>query len=120
MRALRQFALRLPETEEGVACAGTALETSTVKRNGKAFVFLRATDVRLKLDASLGEASALAERDPTRYSAGANGWVLVKLEPASDDLGLLKRWIEESHALAASSKSRSAKGSGKKSRKPKT
>jgi hypothetical protein len=119
MQVLRQFALRLPETEEGVACEGTALETSTVKRNGKAFLFLRATEARLKLATSLEEAAALAEEEPTRYTVGAHGWVLVRLGPSSDALDVLKRWVKESYMLSAGPKSRAKKSSAKKPGKEK-
>jgi predicted signal transduction protein with EAL and GGDEF domain len=105
MQSLRRFALTLPETEEGVACAGTALEAVTVKRKGKAFLFLRATEARLKLDASLPEAEALATKNPARCQVGAHGWVLVKLDGKSDPLDVLKRWTAESHALLGGSKS---------------
>jgi len=109
MQVLRQFALQLPATEEGVACEGTALESRTVKRENKAFLFLRATEVRLKLAASLKEAAALASKDPTHFSLGAHGWVLVKFAGASDPLDVLKRWIEESYSLLGVAKYSSTK-----------
>jgi hypothetical protein len=48
IQSLRQIALRLPGTEEGVACAGTSLEKRTIKVRGKAFLFLGAGDAMLK------------------------------------------------------------------------
>jgi YjbR len=109
MQALGQFALRLPETEEGIACEGTALESRTMKRKGKAYLFLRAIDLRLKLAASVEEAAALAAKEPARYQVGAGGWTLVKLDGATDRLDVLKRWVEESHSLFGGSKPTSAK-----------
>jgi hypothetical protein len=105
MQVLLEYALRLPQTEEGVACEGTALESHTVKTNKKAFLFLRATEARLKLAASLKEAAALAAQDANRYSVGAHGWVLVKFEDSSDyPLDILKRWVKESYLLFGNSK----------------
>src|SRR5262249_44961069 len=111
MQALRRFALRLPDAEEGIACEGTALESRTVKRKNKAFLFLRATEARLKLAASLTEAAGLASQEPTRYSLGAHGWVLVKLEGGPVPLDVLKRWIEESYSLLGGSTSTSTRSS---------
>ena len=99
LQALRRFALRLPDTEEGVACEGTALESRTVKTRRKAFLFLRPTEARLKLGGSLQDAIARASKDPSRYSVGTGGWVLVKLDDSSDRLDVLERWIAESHGL---------------------
>jgi len=109
MQVLRQFALKLPETEEGVACEGTTLESRTVRRKNKAFLFLRAADLRLKLAASLKEAAELASQEPARYAVGAHGWVLVKLDGASDPLEVLKRWIQESYSLLGGDKSTSTR-----------
>jgi hypothetical protein len=114
IQTLRRFALQLPDTEEGVACEGTSLESRTVKRKNKAFLFLRATEVRLKLDTSLTEAAALAKQEPARYQVGAHGWVLVKLDGAAEPVELLKRWIEESYALFGSSKPAAPRAKKKK------
>jgi hypothetical protein len=98
---LRRLALLLPGTAEGVACAGTALETRTITAGGKAFLFLRDTDARLKLRESLPEVTELAAGRPERYAVGAHGWVTVQLtaEAAPDPFD---RWIEESFRLLAS------------------
>lgn len=98
--SLRRFALALPEVEEGVACAGTALEARTFARGRKSFLFLRASDARLKLGPSLAEAERLADGDPERCRVGANGWVHVQLEGAGDLRKRIEAWIAESHALA--------------------
>lgn len=99
--ALREFAMRLPGAEEGVACAGTALEKRTIKAKNKAFLFLGLSDAMLKLGPSLEEAVALATLEPGRVKVGAHGWVTVKLDEKAPPLELLQRWIEESHRVVS-------------------
>jgi hypothetical protein len=99
---LRIAALRLPETAEGVACEGTALEKRTITARGKAFLFLGPTNAMLKLGASVAEATALAANEPNRYRVGAHGWVTVTFGAgASLPAGLMARWVEESYRLVA-------------------
>jgi hypothetical protein len=100
-KTLRATALRLPDTEEGVACEGTALEKRTIKVRRKAFLFLGAADAMLKLGDSKVEAAKLAAKEPDRYKVGATGWVTVKFGDEPPPAGLLKRWIDESYRLAA-------------------
>jgi hypothetical protein len=100
--ALGKLARRHPDVEEGVACKGTSLESRTYKVKGKAFLFVRPAEARLKLDASLSEATKLAEKDPETYSAGSKGWVAFKLA-AAPPKERLERWIAESYALFAGS-----------------
>lgn len=122
MQALRKLALRLPGTEEGVACAGTALEARTIRAGSKAFLFLRPQEARLKLDASLKEAAARASKEPGRYVVGKGGWVLIRLDDSKDALEVLGRWIAESHGLFAAKKPATpaaARGTGKARSKPK-
>src|SRR6185295_1649093 len=114
-QSLRKFALRLPDTEEGVACAGTSLEACTIKRKGKAFLFVRSIDARLKLGPSLADAVALAATAPERYSVGAGGWVHVKLD-GPIPLDLAERWINESYKLAGGGKAGSAKESSRRAK----
>jgi hypothetical protein len=101
MDELHEAALRLPGTAEGVACAGTALEARTVTVRGKAFVFLRQRELRLKLRDSLPEATTLATEQPDVFKVGTHGWVTVDLadEHRPRPIELLTRWIEESHAV---------------------
>ena len=61
-----------------------ALESRTARTRGKAFLFLRATEARLKLQASLKDAAARAAKEPGRYVVGSGGWVLVKLDEIGD------------------------------------
>src|SRR5262249_40353424 len=101
MEALRKIAVRLPGTEEGIACKGTALESRTFKLRKKAFLFLRTTEGRLKLDESIQEATALSAQVPEHCSVGAQGWVLVRFEGNSIPMNVLERWVKESHRLYA-------------------
>jgi len=120
MKALRQFALKLPGTEQGIACAGTKLECPTVTVKGKAFLFAGANHLRLKLTDSIPEAKKLAAKEPDRYSVGANGWIAV----ASPDgtwpaMSLMQKWTEESYRQFAPKQSDAKKAPAKKSAKSK-
>jgi len=100
--SLLNFALRLPDTTEGIACAGTAIESRTAQTRGKAFLFVGAGVVRFKLDASTKEMAQLAAKDPAHFEVGFAGWCKItigggKLPPAAQ----LRRWITESHSLFA-------------------
>jgi hypothetical protein len=102
MKALRSFALRYPQAEEGIACQGTALEKHTVKSGGKAFLFVGPTDAMVKLRDSLPDAAALAAKEPARYKVGANGWVKVTFAgPTPLPMATLEAWIDESYRLLA-------------------
>jgi hypothetical protein len=94
-------ARRHPGVDEGIACAGTKLQSRTVRVRGKAFAFFGPGSLRLKLEDSLGEARALAARSPDLCEAGASGWVKVTLGETMLPLPLLRRWLDESHALFA-------------------
>ena len=99
---LRELALRYPEAQEGISCAGTALEKPTVMVRNKAFLFLGKTDVMVKLRDSLGDAARLAAKEPGRYKAGAHGWVTVTFsEGEALPLELLEKWIDESYRAIA-------------------
>jgi hypothetical protein len=111
MQALRELALRHPGVDEGVACAGTALERRTVKVRGKAFLFLGAGDAMLKLATSLPEAAAWARRQPQAVRVGAGGWVKVTFADHGPSAQLFETWIAESYALAAGSATKPPKAS---------
>lgn len=104
MTDLGRIALALPEVVQGIACAGTALESRTYQAGKKAFLFVSKEQARLKLDASAPQARKLG------FQVGASGWVTLPLErlPAA---AVVKLWIAESHALASN-------GTGKKQRAP--
>jgi hypothetical protein len=94
---LGAIAHTLPGVGEGVACAGTVLESRTYTVNGKAFLFVAKKDARLKLTTSAKDART------NGFAVGANGWVklpLGELPPAAT----MKRWIAESHAALGGGK----------------
>jgi hypothetical protein len=95
MKGLQATAQAMPGVEVGVACAGTALEKRTYKVGGKAFVFLGAKDVMVKLGPSIAAAKKLG------CSPGANGWTKVVFGPEAPREAILVRWIAESYALMA-------------------
>ncbi len=92
MTELHAIAMKLPGVQEGVACAGTVVESRTIKVNGKAFLFLRKAQAMLKLDGSLAEARSLATKEPERYFPGSGG---------KPPMSVMKRWIAESYGLYA-------------------
>ncbi len=97
--ALRKRALRHPDTSEGVACEGTALEKRTVKAGSKSFLFLGLSDAMFKLTDSAAEATRLG------LKVGKNGWVSVKLDGAPP-LARLEKWVDESYRAVAGRKAR--------------
>jgi hypothetical protein len=100
VQVLLKTALGYPETEEGVACKGTVLECTTVLIRKKAFVFVRSSEVRLKLRESHKEMAALATKDPGHYGIGANGWASIKFtDDTAPPLKLLGKWVGESYRV---------------------
>jgi predicted DNA-binding protein (MmcQ/YjbR family) len=103
---LRKLALSHSGVSEGVACAGTKLESLTFNAGKKAFLFVHVSEdtytVRLKLGASLSEAQEMAAKQPQSYQAATGGWAkLIFAEAGPPPVELLKRWIAESHQLSA-------------------
>jgi hypothetical protein len=74
---LRSVALKLPDVTLGIACKGTALESTTYNSNKKAFLFVGAKDARLKR---------------------AAGWTKIDLAAPPSDADVTA-WVTESHAL---------------------
>ena len=111
MTKLASIALALPDVDQGIACAGTALESRTYSVGRKAFLFVSGDSLRLKLDRSIAEAR--------KHSAqvGAGGWTRVSLD-ALPPVPVLRRWIAESHGLIGGrptgKKSTAAKGPARK------
>ncbi len=106
--ALAALAEKLPDTDEGIACAGTAVESRTIRTGGKAFLFIRAADARLKLGASVPEIAAMAAKHPDHYQTGAGGWSKITFANGHTlDQRQLKRWITESYGLFAGPASQS-------------
>lgn len=99
---LRQVAMQYPEAEEGLACAGTALEKRTIKVRKKAFLFLGTTNAMVKLGDSLTRAAELTTVEPNRFTVGAHGWVTITFGDAESlPFDLLVEWIDESYRLLA-------------------
>jgi hypothetical protein len=96
---IRALALALPDTGEGVACAGTALEKRTITTRNKAFLFLGTADLMVKLRESLPQATALAESQPGIITVGAHGWVTVRVGERGALPPETPAWVRESHAL---------------------
>jgi hypothetical protein len=93
--ALREVALGLPGVEEGVSCAGTALQSSSFKARKKAFLFIGPTAGRLVARLKLGAESA-SRAGAAGCVVGANGWVTVPLDGSAEvDVG----WVEESFRI---------------------
>jgi len=90
--AIAKMATRHADVHAGVACAGTVLESTTYNVGKKAFLFVRAAELRLKLGAS----RAAARR--AGHDVGKQGW--VKIAIADGKLPReLDAWIAESYAL---------------------
>ncbi len=109
LQVLRRVALGYPQAELGVACPGTALESSTVKARDKAFLFMSGVGpsytVRLKLCQSQSEAMQLAATEPGRYKVGAHGWTTISFSDSEPPpIELMKRWIDESYRAIADKK----------------
>jgi hypothetical protein len=102
MKSLRKLAHKYPDCVEGIACKGTAIECTTFKLKGKAFLFVGRADIRLKLSDSVTEAKKLAAKEPTRYTIGANGWTKITFtEDEPLPLDVVTRWLGESYQLMA-------------------
>ena len=109
LQVLRTVALSYPQAELGVACQGTALESSIVKARNKTFLFMSGAGpsctVRLKLCTSQTEAMQLAANEPGRYKLGAHGWTTISFsESTPPPIELMKRWIDESYRAIADKK----------------
>lgn len=108
-QALRALALQYPEAQCAIACAGTAVESTSFKARDKAFLFIGGKEprytLRIKLSESQAEASQLAVEEPGRYKLGAHGWTTVTFSAAHlPPVDLLARWIEESYRCVADKK----------------
>ncbi|MBI4859678.1 MAG: hypothetical protein HY815_05370 [Candidatus Riflebacteria bacterium] len=119
-QALRQIALGFPDTAEGVACEGTAVESATFSSGKKTFLFMRVFDglytLRLKLTGSREEAAALSAKEPGRYRIGSQGWATITFREDEDPrLAILEKWIGESHGAVAGQPARAKARTGPRS-----
>lgn len=103
MLKLGAIALALPGAVEGVACAGTTLESRAYSVNRRNFLFVSEKLARLKLEAYCAEAQRLG------CEVGANGWVKLSFD-TPPPTSVVRRWIAESHLLAGGGGSRTKKG----------
>jgi hypothetical protein len=97
--ALGRIASRLDGVTEGVACAGTKIESKTYCVGGRAFLFVGAADptvVRFKV-ASLAAAARKAGAE-----AGKGGWAKLVLDGALP--ARLGDFVAESYALVGGGK----------------
>ena len=96
MQALRKFALKYPEAQEGLAGEGTAVECVTVHVRNKTFLFVSDTIIRLKLSDSLPEA-AEARHEGAVPLRGRDSWLGEDRVSKGDSLplDLFKKWIDE-------------------------
>jgi hypothetical protein len=97
-RALRDFALALPETEEGTSCVNRAFRA---RKKNFLFVGEKGDHVRVmvRLGPSAEQVAALA--DP-RVDVGKHGWVTINCAAAdAPDMELLLQWVTESYRILA-------------------
>jgi hypothetical protein len=118
-QVLAKAAKALEDVGEGIACAGTALESKTYTVRGKAFLFLGPKDARLKLAESAEEARALAKQPDSSVRIGAGGWTTIRLAggvaPADS---VVRRWVAESHARFRRASASASPRKGDAARKP--
>lgn len=99
--ALRQFALKFPETHEDFPWGHRAF-----KVKGKIFVFMGNAEGATSLSFKLPKSSKVALKNsfasPTRYGMGKHGWVSVAFDTGDKlPLDLLQKWIDESYRAVA-------------------
>ncbi len=112
--AMRLEASRYPDVDEGTACT-----QSSFKARKKAFLFAGPQGGRFKamfkLEASMAEATRLADEDPDRFDVGKNGWVTARFSAEQPmPKKLWKAWLDESYGLAAGGKTPARKKTAKK------
>ncbi|HEX5135724.1 MAG TPA: hypothetical protein VFY93_02040 [Planctomycetota bacterium] len=112
--ALRRITSRFDGVVEGVACAGTKIESKTYAVRGRAFLFVGAAEptvVRFKVGASAAAAKKAGAE------VGAGGWAKIVLDgalPAGLD-GL----VAESYSLAGGGKAPAGRAARSTTRKRK-
>ncbi len=98
---LRALALSFDGVDESVACRGTALEQSSFKVAGKAFLFAQRKAgllvVRLKPESALAADAVQGEG----VAVGKNGWVTVQAPLERALSATLKRWTKDSYQTFA-------------------
>lgn len=102
--AIRMKASLYPLVDEGTACT-----QSSFKANNRGFLYIGEQGGRykamFKLQASLHEATALAENAPADYQVGTGGWVTARFSAESPmPEQLWEKWLDESYELSVASK----------------
>ena len=101
--AIREAAAAFPDVASGTSCNQSSFKTAAgaflyVGPGAKGVGF----KAMFKLDASLEEARALAEREPDRFEVGSTRWVTTRF---SAERPLAKRiwgkWLKESRAAVS-------------------
>jgi hypothetical protein len=96
-----EAALRLEGVEQGIASEGTALESRTIKINGRAFLFLSPKKAYFKRGPSYAEAQEAAKSSEAVWP-GAGGWTSLMWDaPCPVSPAVLRRWVKESRDLVA-------------------
>ena len=98
--AMREQARAFDDCVEGMSCSQTSF-----KRGKKAFFYVGEQGGRykamFKLDASMEDAEARADKEPDRFEVGRNAWVTVRF---TDERPMPKRlwmkWLKESYAAS--------------------
>jgi predicted DNA-binding protein (MmcQ/YjbR family) len=102
--ALRDYALGFPEASEDFPWGERA-----IKVNGKAFLFMRATDDEVSFSVKLPHSRFVAldmpNTEPTHYGLGKHGWVTARYATAPrKTVETFEMWIEESYRAVAPKK----------------
>jgi len=110
--ALRDFALRYPETHEDFPWG-----ERVIKVKGKVFLFLGGKDADLSLSVKLPSSGLIALglpfASPTAYGLAKSGWVTARFGPkAKPPLDVLRAWIDESYRAVAPKKLVATLGDG--------
>jgi len=112
--ALCKLARTLPDVEQKIACAGTAIEQASFHTGNRSFLFAQRKGdlaiVRFKLEGSVTAAESAANG----VEIGKGGWTTCRIPLAKAPSGALKRWVRESYGLSAKPKSSPKKAPSKK------
>lgn len=99
IKALREFAMRYPEADEGTSCNKAAF-----RARKKAYLYIGskadAWNVMLKVKDSKADVEQLAGEKPDQYSVNAAGWVTARFgKNEAAPKRRFTKWIDESYRL---------------------
>ena len=100
---MRELARGLADVTEGVSCNQASFKAG---KSGFFFVGPGAKGVgfkaMFKLDGSLEDAAARAEKEPDRYQVGKNGWVTVRFTAEKPmPKSVWSKWVKEAHRIGS-------------------